>query len=46
MAMYVILAVIAAIFIWGIAAYNRLISLKGQTANAFKQIDVQLKRAT
>ncbi|RJX31036.1 MAG: LemA family protein [Oxalobacter sp.] len=44
MAIYIIIAVIAAIFIWGIAAYNRLISLKGQTANAFKQIDVQLKR--
>lgn len=27
-----------------ISGYNRLISLKGQTANAWKQIDVQLKR--
>ena len=27
-----------------VSAYNRLISLKGQTANAWKQIDVQLKR--
>lgn len=27
-----------------ISAYNRLISLKGQTDNAWKQIDVQLKR--
>jgi len=27
-----------------VAAYNGLISLKNQTVNAFKQIDVQLKR--
>jgi LemA protein len=27
-----------------ISAYNRLIALKGQTINAWKQIDVQLKR--
>lgn len=27
-----------------IVAYNRLIALKGQTINAWKQIDVQLKR--
>ena len=30
--------------LWLIAAYNGLISLKNQTFNAFKQIDVQLKR--
>src|SRR6266581_2483239 len=30
--------------LWVIAAYNGLISLKNQTVNAFKQIDVQLKR--
>ena len=29
---------------WMVAAYNGLISLKNQTLNAFKQIDVQLKR--
>ena len=29
---------------WLIAAYNGLVSLKNQTINAFKQIDVQLKR--
>lgn len=27
-----------------VSAYNRLISLKGQTQNAWKQIDVQVKR--
>ncbi len=30
--------------VWGISAYNKLIALKGQTVNAWKQIDVQLKR--
>jgi LemA protein len=30
--------------IWAISAYNKLIALKGQTINAWKQIDVQLKR--
>lgn len=29
---------------WVISAYNKLIALKGQTENAWKQIDVQLKR--
>ena len=29
---------------WLIVAYNGLVSLKNQTINAFKQIDVQLKR--
>src|SRR3989442_4015701 len=37
----VVLVVVAA---WLIGAYNGLISLKNQTLNAFKQIDVQLKR--
>ena len=37
----VIVAVVAFTFV---SAYNRLISLKGQTDNAWKQIDVQLKR--
>src|SRR5882762_9355238 len=32
------------VVLWVIAAYNGLISLKNQTFNAFKQIDVQLKR--
>ena len=32
------------IVLWAISAYNRLIALKGQTINGWKQIDVQLKR--
>jgi LemA protein len=38
-----LIAVVVAVG-WVIGAYNGLISLKNQTVNAFKQIDVQLKR--
>jgi LemA protein len=38
------LVFVAIVFGWVIAAYNKLIALKGQTENAWKQIDVQLKR--
>jgi len=38
------LIVIVVIVLWVIAAYNGLIALKGDTVNAWKQIDVQLKR--
>src|SRR5687767_520079 len=44
MATIVLLVVIAAIVLWVIGAYNGLIALKNQVANAWKQIDVQLKR--
>jgi len=40
----VFLVFLAIIFGWIISAYNKLIALKGQTENAWKQIDVQLKR--
>ncbi|MBI2354181.1 MAG: LemA family protein [Deltaproteobacteria bacterium] len=40
----IVLAILAVVILWLISAYNRLISLKGQTENAWKQIDVQLKR--
>jgi LemA protein len=39
-----VIAVFAAFIFWGIGAYNTLIALKNQVANAWKQIDVQLKR--
>src|ERR1700716_2619985 len=42
--MWVLLIVAVIAVLWVIAAYNGLISLKNQTANACKQIDVQLKR--
>ena len=41
----IILAVIAAVLIlWIIGAFNALITLKNRVLNAWKQIDVQLKR--
>jgi len=40
----VFLVIVIAILLLLVSAYNRLISLKGQTDNAWKQIDVQLKR--
>src|SRR5947199_4508837 len=42
--MWVLLVLIVIVGLWVIAAYNGLVSLKNQTINAFKQIDVQLKR--
>ncbi|MFN2400464.1 MAG: LemA family protein [Gemmatimonadaceae bacterium] len=40
----ILLVVVAAVILWVIFAYNGLISLKNQVVNAWKQIDVQLKR--
>ena len=40
----ILLVIIVVVVLYGIGAYNGLISLKNQTLNAFKQIDVQLKR--
>ena len=39
---FLILLIVATF--WVISAYNGLIALKGETLNAWKQIDVQLKR--
>ena len=39
-----VLGVLAVLVFWVIGAYNSLIALKNQVANAWKQIDVQLKR--
>jgi LemA protein len=41
---WILLLVIVGAALWLVGAYNSLISLKNQTLNAFKQIDVQLKR--
>ena len=40
----IVLIILAVFVLYGVGAYNGLISLKNQTLNAFKQIDVQLKR--
>ncbi|ABE46327.1 LemA family protein [Polaromonas sp. JS666] len=38
------IAVLALLVCWAVGAYNRLVRLKNLIANAFGQIDVQLKR--
>jgi LemA protein len=40
----VFLAILAAVFFWGVGIYNRLINLRNRVKNAFAQIDVQLTR--
>lgn len=43
--MFIVLLILTALVVmWAVGAYNNLISLKNQVANAWKQIDVQLKR--
>jgi len=44
MALLVILVLIVAVALWFVSVYNGLIGLKNQVVNAWKQIDVQLKR--
>jgi LemA protein len=41
---WILLILIVVVGLWMMGAYNGLIALKNQTFNAFKQIDVQLKR--
>jgi LemA protein len=40
----IVLAFLAIALFWAVAKYNGLITLRNQAANAWKQIDVQLKR--
>lgn len=40
----IFIAILAVLVFWAVGAYNRLIRLKNTIANAFGQIDVQLKR--
>ncbi len=44
--MYMIgfLVLLAVVVVWSVAVYNRLVALRNRIANAFGQIDVQLKR--
>ncbi|HXE56906.1 MAG TPA: LemA family protein [Gemmatimonadales bacterium] len=44
MATLIVLAVVVAAGLWLVSTYNSLVALKNQTLNAWKQIDVQLKR--
>jgi LemA protein len=40
----VLLIVIALVVFWAIASYNRLVGMRNQVLNGWRQIDVQLKR--
>ena len=44
MATWVVIGVLALVGLWAISVYNRLVELRNRIANAFGQIDVQLKR--
>ena len=44
MSALIFLVVVVALGLWVAGAYNRLIALKNRVLNAWKQIDVQLKR--
>jgi LemA protein len=41
---WIVLAVVGVLLLWAVVAYNRLVSLRNQVANGWRQIDVQLKR--
>jgi LemA protein len=41
---WILVGLFALILFWAVGAYNRLVRLKNAIANAFGQIDVQLKR--
>lgn len=44
MAAWVVVGVLVVVGLWAVAVYNRLVELRNRIANAFGQIDVQLKR--
>ena len=41
---WILVGLLALVLFWAVGAYNRLVRLKNAIANAFGQIDVQLKR--
>ncbi|RME80227.1 MAG: LemA family protein [Methanobacteriota archaeon] len=43
-ALYIIVGGVGVVLVWGIATYNKFISLRERSKNAWSQIDVQLKR--
>ena len=44
MGKFLLLGLVVVLVLWVVAAYNALVALKNQVINAWKQIDVQLKR--
>lgn len=43
-AAWIVLGLVVVVALWAVSAYNRLVELRNRIANAFGQIDVQLKR--
>jgi LemA protein len=41
---WILIVVVGVLIIWAIMQYNRLVTLRNQVRNGWKQIDVQLKR--
>ncbi|MGH2362904.1 MAG: LemA family protein, partial [bacterium] len=44
MSIWIVLAIVAALVLYVIAIYNRLVVLRNRIENAWAQIDVQLRR--
>lgn len=44
MEFWILLAVLAALAVWGVSIYNQLVNLRNRVGNGFSQIDVQLTR--
>ena len=44
MAGLILLGIVVLLVIWAIASYNRLVAMRNQVLNGWRQIDVQLKR--
>ena len=41
---WIVVAIVVGIPLWGVLLYNQLVGLRNQVKNAWRQIDVQLKR--
>ena len=44
MSFWIVIAIIVIVAFWAVALYNRLVGLRNQVQNGWRQIDVQLKR--
>src|SRR5512143_4085609 len=44
MAALIVLAIVIVLVLWAVGSYNRLVGLRNQVLNGWRQIDVQLKR--
>ena len=44
MSVLITVGILVLLFLWAVGIYNRLVRLRNQVANGWKQIDVQLKR--